>query len=213
MSRRYREDVRTALPKLRPHYYKTLYMDPPWNQPGSTGFTSGKDGVPKGLRANGSGAGAKYETMKQKDLLSLSPFIHRVTASAAHLYLWTTNQFLPDALELVDAYGFEYITMITWDKGRDALGVYFRSRTEHCIFATTKKRIMPRARLNSVSPRATQQGSTFLHEAATWRGVHSEKPAAMREVIERISWTPRLELFARKCPKNWDAIGFELEDL
>ena len=210
--RRYKENVFAALPKLRAHHYRTLYLDPPWNQPGSTGFTSGKDGVPKGLRVNGAGAGAKYKTMKQKDLLSLAPLIHRVASPTAHLYMWTTNQFLPDALELIDAYGFEYITMITWDKGKDALGVYFRSRTEHYIFATTKKRIMPRPRLNSVSPRATQQGSTFLHEAATWRGAHSEKPDAMRKVIERVSWTPRLELFARKCPMNWDAIGLELEN-
>jgi hypothetical protein len=34
----------------------------------------------------------------------------------------------------------------------------------------------------------------------------------MREVIERVSWTPCLELFARRCPKNWNAIGLELED-
>lgn len=147
--------------------------------------------------------------MKQKDLLTLAPLVKRITAQTAHFYMWTTNQFLPDALELVNAYGFEYITMITWDKGKDALGTYFRSRTEHCLFATTKQRIMPRPRLGSVSPRALQQGSTFL--SAT-RGAHSVKPAAMREVIERVSWTPCLELFARRCPKNWNAIGLELED-
>ena len=119
--------------------------------------------------------------------------------------------FLPDALALIEAYGFEYITMITWDKGRDALGVYFRSRTEHCLFASTKKRLLPQPRLGSVSSKALQQGSTFLAEAAGWRGLHSEKPVAMREVIERVSHGPRLELFARKVPRNWDAIGTELE--
>ena len=68
---------------------------------------------------------------------------------------------------------------------------------------------MPRPRYNSASPRALQQGSTFLSAP---RGAHSEKPAAMREIIERVSWTPCLELFGRKVPKHWNAVGLELED-
>lgn len=36
----------------------------------------------------------------------------------------------------------------------------------------------------------------------------------MREVIERVSYGPYLELFARRNPsKKWDAVGLELEDL
>jgi N6-adenosine-specific RNA methylase IME4 len=209
--RRLKEDIRTALPKLMAGRYKTIYADPPWWQPGSTGFTSGTSGIGQGARTKGSGAGAVYELMRQKELLALGHSVQRVTAEAAHLYMWTTNHFLPDALELVDSWGFEYITMITWDKGRDALGVYYRSRTEHCLFASTKKRLLPKPRLNSVSSKALQQGSTFLKEAAGWRGAHSEKPAAMREVIERVSYGPYLELFGRKVPRNWDAIGLELE--
>jgi N6-adenosine-specific RNA methylase IME4 len=210
--RRLKEDIRTALPKLTAGRYKTIYADPPWYQPGSTGFTSGKTGIGQGARKKGSGAGAVYSIMRQKELLTLGPLVQRITAPAAHIYMWTTNHFLPDALELIDTYGFEYITMITWDKGRDALGVYYRSRTEHCLFGSTKKRLLPQPRLGSVSAKAVQQGSTFLKEAAGWRGLHSEKPIAMREVIERVSYGPYLELFGRRVPRNWDAIGLELED-
>jgi N6-adenosine-specific RNA methylase IME4 len=152
--------------------------------------------------------------MRQKELLALAPLVQHIIAPTAHLYMWTTNHFLPDALELTRAYGFEYIKMITWDKGRDALGVYYRSCTEHCIFASTKLRLMPQPRPGSVSAKAVQQGSTFLSEAAGWRGTHSEKPAAMQEMIERVSYGPYLELFARRNPsRKWDAIGLELEAL
>jgi len=49
--------------------------------------------------------------------------------------IWTTNNFLKDALEVVEAWGFNYKTLITWVKDRFGLGQYYRGQTEHCIFA------------------------------------------------------------------------------
>lgn len=51
------------------------------------------------------------------------------------------NLHLPDALECVKAWGFQYVTLITWCKDSMGLGQYFRGMTEHCIFATTQKKI------------------------------------------------------------------------
>ena len=42
------------------------------------------------------------------------------------------------------------------------------------------------------------------------RGQHSEKPEEMRIMIERVSYEPRLEMFARKCVEGWDVIGDEV---
>jgi len=53
-----------------------------------------------------------------------------------------------------------------------------------------------------------QQGTTLIIAP---RLAHSEKPAQMREYIERVSYEPRLELFGRSVPADWDAIGLELE--
>lgn len=58
-----------------------------------------------------------------------------------HLYLWATNNYLPAAFECIKAWGFEYITTITWMKDKVGLGQYYRGITEHCLFATTKKRL------------------------------------------------------------------------
>ena len=42
------------------------------------------------------------------------------------------------------------------------------------------------------------------------RGRHSEKPDVVREMIERASPGPRLELFARKVTPGWYTWGHEI---
>lgn len=39
------------------------------------------------------------------------------------------------------------------------------------------------------------------------RTIHSRKPVEMREMIETVSYAPRLELFARESSPNWDCWG------
>lgn len=60
------------------------------------------------------------------------------------------NLHLPDALECVKAWGFQYVTLITWCKDSMGLGQYFRGMTEHCIFATTQKNYLTSWRKESV---------------------------------------------------------------
>lgn len=54
------------------------------------------------------------------------------------------------ALECVKAWGFQYVTLITWCKDSMGLGQYFRGMTEHCIFATTQKNYLTSWRKESV---------------------------------------------------------------
>ena len=69
--------------------------------------------------------------MKTSEIMAL-PVKQLADPEGCHLYLWTTNNFLPDALKVVEAWGFEYVTIITWMKDRKGLGQYFRGMTEHC---------------------------------------------------------------------------------
>jgi N6-adenosine-specific RNA methylase IME4 len=188
---RLREDIRTVLPNLHTNRYKTIYADPPWAKETGGGVIC-------------RGAQKHYDVMKQADLITLSLQIRRITAPAAHLYLWVTNNCLLDGIELCDAWGFKYKTLITWAKDRIGIGQYFRGQTEQCIFAT--KGMLPFKIVNG----KRQQGSTLITAP---RLRHSQKPVQMREYIERVSYGPRLELFARRCPRRWDAIGLELEDV
>ena len=203
--RRYKEDLRTALPKLPAGRHKTLYVDPPWvwMRGGTKRFTPSR-GANVGREFHSVGT-TPYDGLSTKELIALGPQIQRVSAVNSHLYLWTVNKTVPDAIKLVEAGGFRWVTMITWDKGRAGIAKYFRGMTEHCVFAVRGS--LPYKFIDG----KMAQGHTLVSERRT---DHSRKPTAMREVIERVSYGPYLELFARRNPsKKWDAVGLELEGL
>ena len=112
-----------------------------------------------------------------------------------------TNNHLPDALECVKAWGFQYVTLITWCKDSMGLGQYFRGMTEHCIFATTQKKLPYK-----LEEGKRMQGVTGFVEP---KREHSRKPETMRKMIERVSYTPRIELFARRAAPGWKVWGNE----
>ena len=169
--------------------YKTIYVDPPWPE-----FGGGK--IKRGAQAH-------YELMSLKEIEAL-PIQTLAHPEGCHLYLWTTNRFLPAALKCIQLWGFEYITAITWLKDRKGLGQYYRGLTEHCLFAVTKKRLP--YKLSAEGGR--QQGVTGFYEPKT---IHSRKPDKMRQMIEMVSYAPRIELFARERHEGWDVWGNEID--
>ena len=113
----------------------------------------------------------------------------------AHLWLWTTNTHLPEALEVVTAWGFQYKTLRTWDKGRMGLGWWLRSQTEHIIFAVRSNRYRQ------------EPGAITTLFRAPWRG-HSSKPMEeLQPIIERLSPGPYLEMFA-SADRGWPGWSF-----
>lgn len=166
--------------------YKIIYADPPWMERGGGKIKRGAD--------------RHYTLMKTEEIKAL-PVGRLADAEGCHLYLWTTNKFLPDALEVVKAWGFEYITVIAWVKDSIGLGQYFRGKSELCIFATTKKRLPYK-----IVDGKRQQGVTAFYEAKT---EHSKKPLTMAEMIEKVSYFPAIELFARESRAGWDCWGLE----
>jgi len=136
--------------------------------------------------------------MKTKEIARL-PIKRLVDEDGCHMYMWVTNSFLQDAFLLLKEWGFEYVTLITWNKDKIGLGQYFRGKTEHCIFARTKKKLPFK-----VEDGKRQQGVTGFYEPKT---IHSRKPRKMREMIETVSYEPRIELFARESAEGWDCWG------
>lgn len=170
--------------------YKTIYADPPWYERGAGKVKRGAD--------------RHYPLMKTEDIMAL-PVQELVDPDGCHLYLWTTNNFLPDALRVVKAWGFEYVTIITWTKDRQGLGQYFRGLTEHCIFARTKKKLPFK-----LEDGKRRQGVTGFYAA---KGRHSAKPDEMRAMIEKVSYGPRVELFAREPHAGWDVWGNQVDGI
>ena len=163
-------------------------MDPPWPEQGGGKIKRGAD--------------RHYLLMPVKDIMAL-PIGELADPEGCHLYCWTTNNYLPAALECIKTWGFEYITTITWLKDRVGLGQYYRGLTEHCLFASTKKRLPYK-----MADGKRCQGATGFSEPKT---IHSRKPDCMRNMIEWVSYAPRIELFAREHHAGWDVWGNEVE--
>jgi N6-adenosine-specific RNA methylase IME4 len=156
--------------------YRTIVIDPPWK------YDSDQERKTPQL----------YATMPQKELLAL-PVISWAETDC-HLYLWTTNYELRKAFELMEAWGFRYITTLTWVKTPAfGLGAYFRNTTEHVLFGV-------RGRL---STRVKNFGTHFVAPKTD----HSAKPDAFYEIVERASFPSFLDAFARRERRGWTTWG------
>ena len=87
------------------------------------------------------------------------------------------------------------------DERQDRVRTVYRGITEHCLFGVKGK--LPYKVIND----KRQQGKTGFYAAKT---IHSEKPIEMRQMIEKVSYEPRIELFAREEIDGWDCWGNEV---
>lgn len=176
--------------------YHCLVVDPPWNQ-GKTGLRSVRPRQTKTL---------DYPTMSREELLLLP--IRDWATKDAYLWLWATNSkdrstgepILHLAFELLDAWGFTYYTMITWDKrtGPCPFGPY-QVTTEHLLFGYRGKCIFSKESLGKMQ--------TCFRETPS--GVHSEKPQRLYDDIVQYFPGPRLDIFARQRRPGFDGWGNE----
>lgn len=113
-----------------------------------------------------------------------------LTAEDAILWLWTTNTHLPDAVEIVKAWGFQYKTLLTWVKNKMGTGHWLRGRTEHCIMAVKGHPVV----------RLANQ-STVIHAPVR---LHSQKPDEFYRLVETLCSGKKIELFARENRDGWD---------
>lgn len=165
--------------------YSTIVADPPWHYSTTRQLTTAKTQKPD--------AEANYSTMTADEIAVLP--VPALCADDAHCYLWTTNPMLPVAFDVLDAWGFRYVTMLTWRKlGTLGLGYYFRGDTEHVLFGVRGK--LP------IAP-ADRRRNWF--EAP--KTGHSRKPAVFFDLVESVSPSPRVELFARAPLLGWDSWG------
>lgn len=167
--------------------YNTILADPPWRQ-----TLMGRRRRPRDPH---NAQSLPYPTMTVSEIKALA--IGDYATPGCHLWLWTTNQFLRQGFEVMEAWGFTYLAPITWVKP-SGCGNYFVHRTQTLLFGYKEKCKFPQARYQ---PNVIFAGI----------GNHSQKPLAAYDLIEKVSPTPRLELFARKRRIGWDVWGNEIE--
>jgi N6-adenosine-specific RNA methylase IME4 len=176
--------------------FGTVLADPPWRFQNRTGKVA-----PEHRRL------CRYETLPLGEIKSLP--VAELVQEPAHLYLWVPNALLPEGIEVLRAWGFEYKSVLIWHKvrkdgGSDGRGVgfYFRNATESVLFGVRGKK----ARTLAPARRQTNLIATRKRE-------HSRKPDELYPIIEDCSRGPFLELFARGGRPGWTSWGFEADRL
>lgn len=162
--------------------YQAIVIDPPWDW----GDEGDVDQFGRGRPV--------YETMSFGKLLELP--VGEQAAPNAHLYLWITNRSLPKGFSLLDAWGFRYVTMLTWCKPHFGMGNYYRGQTEHVLFG-----------VRGTLPLLRRDRGTWFEAARP--ALHSGKPAAFYALVEECSPGPWLEMFSRNARPGWAAWGAE----
>ena len=170
--------------------YKTIYADPPWQFQNRTGKVA-----PEHKRLN------RYQTMKLEDIMKLP--VGDVADEKSHLYLWVPNALLPEGLQVMEAWGFEYKTNLIWEKTRKdgepdgrGVGFYFRNVTEILLFG-----------IKGEKNRTLDPGRSQVNLIRAMKKEHSRKPEEFIDLIEKCSNAPYLEVFARGNRDSWDMWG------
>ena len=174
--------------------YRTILADPPWRFTNRTGKVA-----PEHRRLG------RYGTMDLDEIKRLP--VGDVTARDAHLYMWVPNALLPEGIEVMQAWGFRYVSNVIWakrrkDGGPDGRGVgfYFRNVTEPILFGV-------RGSMRTLAP-----ARSTVNMIETRKREHSRKPDEQYDLIESCSPGPFLELFARYARDGWSAWGNEADD-
>lgn len=184
--------------------FGAILADPPW--PFATwshkGLAGDRDQRNRGQR----GRQAPYQTMEHEDIYSMP--VSTIAAKDCVLFLWIVQTQIPQAISLLDHWGFKFKSVaFAWVKGNAlplfqddiastmGCGYWTRAGFEQCWLATK----------GSPKRYAADVRQVIIES----RREHSRKPDCVHERIERLVAGPYCELFARKSCPGWSSWGNE----
>jgi N6-adenosine-specific RNA methylase IME4 len=161
--------------------FKVILADPPWTY-ADLGHTRRID--------------KEYPIMPLNDIAAMR--VDLCASKDAVLFLWATSPLLPDALKVMDSWGFKYKSSCVWDKVHIGMGHYWRIRHELVLLGTRGK-----------------PGIAKVHNIPSilrsHRREHSRKPEELYTQIEAMyPDAKKIELFARRRRKGWNSWGNEV---
>lgn len=156
--------------------YQIIYADPPWS------YNDKMSGHSFSLDH-------EYKTQNLEWIKNLP--VGGVADKNCVLFLWAVSPLLPEAFEVMGAWGFKFKTIaFVWSKrykngeAVSNLGRWTMGNVEFCLLGTKGK------------PQRISKNVRQLVE--DYRAEHSRKPDVIREkIVELIGDLPRVELFAR----------------
>lgn len=168
--------------------YTLIMIDPPWH------FTTRSD------KGQGKSPAAHYGTMTMEEIAALP--VADLAADDCLLWMWCTGNNLPQALQILDAWGFTFSTSGAWVKttrrGKIAFGTGFVLRNSHEPFLIGR-RGAPRIAVRNVR-------STLMAPVRQ----HSRKPdLAYQEARRLIPYGRAADVFSREQREGWEAFGDE----
>lgn len=193
-------EIAHAFAAIRPYGGARLLMaDPPWH------FEDWSDRGDKSRSVT-----SKYQTQSLPWIMALP--VDALVGDNCILWLWATNPMIRQALDCMEAWGFEFSTMGHWNKrtthGKLAFGGgrRLRSASEPFIIATRGRPPVLTRSVRSV----IEEPEDVVIDAA--RREHSRKPDAAYTAAEAMAPdAPRVELFARETRPGWICWGNQID--
>ena len=165
--------------------YDVIVIDPPWE-------------VKKIIReVRPNQKEFDYPTMTIEEIKAFP--VKDLMADNCHVFLWTTQKYLPSAFDILKEWGLTYVLTMVWHKngGFQPYGL----PQYNCEFVLYAHKGNPKF----IDTKAFN--CCFNGE----RGKHSEKPDSFYDVIDRVCDGNKIDIFARKeRNKKWEVYGNEV---
>lgn len=160
--------------------YGVISVDPPW---------------PYGSNYNAVGrrSASPYPEMSLLQIVE----IELPAAADCVLWFWTTHKFMRHSFEILDAWGFRDVMILTWVKDRMGTGAWLRSQTEFCIMAVKGKPTID----------LTNQVTILYGEMRE----HSRKPESFYQLVDGLCVGYKLDYFSREQRDGWVSFGNDTE--
>jgi len=174
------KEQKVILPKNKFH---TIVIDPPWPIQ-----KIDRDITPKQT-------GFDYPTMTIEEIEKFN--IQQIIGENCHIYLWTTQKYLPCSFAILEKWGFSYIFTMVWHKSGGFQP--FNLPQYNCEFVLFgKKGSLPFMDLKN-----------FFCCFNGKRREHSRKPDEFYDLVERVSPAPRIDIFSREKRNGFEQFGKE----
>ena len=161
--------------------YRVIVADPPWPYD-----VDQEDPSHRATR--------RFSTMSIAEICAVA--VRDIAHEDCVLWLWVTNYHMREAFAVLDAWGFQQKTILTWVKPSMKRGDWLRGQTEHALMAVRGK---PTVEL-------TNQTTVIYGPVRA----ECQKPEEFFEFVERLCPAARYaELFAGGHTRpNWDVHGY-----